>query len=138
LCRHVILSLSLFSLLPRPPRSPLFPYTTLFRSEHNPPEAIDGCRSLLLPAEPIEHRHAVFEPGIAATAQDVKHRPCDRKLVLQTQQRKCHERRGQMKRSRQPRWFDCPPPALRIHEHEVVEVPDRSEERRVGKGWRSR
>src|SRR5436305_10470089 len=39
-------------MIPRPPRSTLFPYTTLFRSEQNPSDPIPGLSSLRLNVQP--------------------------------------------------------------------------------------
>src|SRR5689334_24162837 len=39
-------------MIPQPPRSTLFPYTTLFRSEREPHQAVDGDLRELAPRHP--------------------------------------------------------------------------------------
>src|SRR5690348_18421376 len=56
-----IVLLFFFLMLRRPPRSTLFPYTTLFRSPVDPVrEALQGDRAVAQRAqEPLGHRHGV-------------------------------------------------------------------------------
>src|SRR5690242_21383503 len=54
-------------MLRRPPRSTLFPYTTLFRSDHHA-AALDGRRRLVLPAEMDRPGNSV---GLPARRHDV-------------------------------------------------------------------
>src|SRR5207249_10008732 len=77
LIRPTILLMFLPSMIPRPPRSTLFPYTTLFRSESEVPRGSSGGRrprGLSLRAAPhVACRCALRAGGIAAPG----HRGCE-------------------------------------------------------------
>src|SRR5258707_5662910 len=48
----------------RPPRSTLFPYTTLFRSRHHPRFELQGAAGRLVSSEPVDHgRERRGDPG---------------------------------------------------------------------------
>src|SRR3712207_8832991 len=53
----------------RPPRSTLFPYTTLFRSRHAPgmPQRHNRGGYSARPAGPLAHRRVAYDPGGEAT-----------------------------------------------------------------------
>src|SRR3712207_7426801 len=48
----------------RPPRSTLFPYTTLFRSQHAPVEMAPGCRAVGRGGAPDRRRRAEARDGL--------------------------------------------------------------------------
>src|SRR2546425_9318810 len=124
----------------RPPRSTLFPYTTLFRSsvgatelfvkradQHDAPEALDAGLGLVVPAQPVKHRHAGGTADIrwpAAAARNCQHGAGDRALVGPGERRKQRKRRSQMKRWRQRRRFNHAPAARGVAEDQAVVPAD--------------
>src|SRR5687768_18249183 len=70
-------------MIPRPPRSTLFPYTTLFRS---PPVVREGDGVLLrIDRLELPHRRDGLERGLLGPRRHLGH---DRAVLLQTQDRK--------------------------------------------------
>src|SRR5207248_9688883 len=69
--------LSFLSLLPRPPTSPLFPYTTLFRSNLDPQIERQVERVLILADKPVMRR-----PIPAAVVLDALPKACEADATL--------------------------------------------------------
>src|SRR3712207_7476261 len=59
-----------FLMIRRPPRSTLFPYTTLFRSVHLLTELVDNALTYSPPAEPVRLAAKLGADGVTITITD--------------------------------------------------------------------
>src|SRR5262245_66345920 len=82
----VVFFLFLFLMLPRPPRSTLFPYTTLFRSAPPSPPASPTARSRLDRAPPEHRRRPIRSEEHTSELQSLRHLVC--RLLLEKKKKK--------------------------------------------------